>query len=130
MGQYKEIVYHLPEDKEVMEELTTLTDNFVETVKITHPQKYNSFIDQIKKLHTEHHFTSETLAEAYAHVAPHFNLEHTNKIAREEFEITFAKEPFNEYDFNFIMNEEYKIYNSLYNKAFCRQHLFLLLFLN
>lgn len=114
MGQYKELVYHLPEEREVMEELTTITDNFVETVRLTHPQKYNNFIEQVKKLHTSHHFTKETLEEAHKHVEPHYTIEHTNKVAREEFDITFSKEPFNEYDFNFVMNEKYKIYCSVY----------------
>ena len=115
MGKYKEIVYTLPEEREVMETLTDLTDTFVESVKLTHPQKYNSFLDSVKQLHSHHHFDDMLLKESRHHVHEHYTLVHSNKLAQEEFEVEFSKEPFNQYDFNFILNEMHKMYHNLYN---------------
>lgn len=118
MGAYKDLVHKLPEEREVMEHLTDVTDEFVESVKITHPQKYNNFIEKLKKIHSHNHFTKEYLQEIYLseNMEQYYSLDDTTKYAKEEFEIDFTKESFNEYDFNFAMNETHKVYKSIYNK--------------
>ena len=50
MGKYKDIVYTLPEEREIMEQLTDITDSLVESVRVTHPQKYSNFIMEVQKL--------------------------------------------------------------------------------
>ena len=118
MGAYHDIVHKLPEEREVMEKLTDMTDEFVESVRLTHPQKYNNFIDKVKKLQSHNHFSKESLEEAYKHenIEQLHSVEDTTNYAKKEFEIDFSKENFNQYDFNFIMNETSRIYSSIYNK--------------
>lgn len=114
MGKYSEIIHQLPEEKEVMEKLTELTDAFVESVKMTHPQKYNSFIEKIKKLHDDNHFDAETIETLKDELHAHWSVEDTTNYAKETYEIDFDKENFNEYDFNFIMNEMYRNFNVVF----------------
>ena len=117
MGKYKEWVHKLPEKQEVMEKLTDITDEFIETIKVIHPQKYNIFMDKVKQLYDEGHFTEEHLKHAKEITGDdHFSLEDTTKYAKEAYEIDFDKESFNEYDFNFIINEMYKIFNPIYKE--------------
>ena len=112
MGKYKEMIYKLPEEREVMELLTDITDNFVESIKVTQPQKYANLINRLKELTSEGHFTKEHL-EGIDHV--HYSLDHTTKIAEETYEVDFTKECFNEYDFNFTMNEMHKLFHSVFH---------------
>ena len=112
MGQYKEMVHKLPEDREIMEMLTDITDNFVESVKITQPQKYANLINKMKEISEEGHFTKDHL-EHIDH--GHFSTDFTTKLAEEIYEIDFTKEHFNEYDFNFIMNEMHKLFHPVYH---------------
>lgn len=114
MGKYKDMVYKLPEEREVMEHLTNITDEFVESVRVTHPQKYASFIEEVRSISSKHHFNKDTLEEAKRHVGNYFSLDVTSKFAKEEYEVDFSKENFNEYDLNFMMNEMYKTYNNVY----------------
>ena len=120
MGKYKDLVSKLPEEREIMEHLTIITDEFVESVRMAHPQKYNNFITEVQNISTKHHFNEEKLHEAYKHVGNHFNVEDTTRVAKEEFEIDFTKEAFNHYDFNFIMNEMYKTYCNVYQNETTR----------
>ena len=117
MGTYKDLVYNLPEEKEIMEELTIITDDFVESVKVTHPQKYNLFIEKIKNIKSTNHFNKESLEEAYkdGHIHQNYSLQDSNTYAQKELDIDFSKEPFNEYDLNYIMNYHYHNYNDIYN---------------
>ena len=114
MGNFSDIVHGLPEDREVMEELTTLTDNFIESVKATHPQKYTNFMQQIKSISIAHHFDEHSLKEALQPVGTHINHEESTKLAEVEFEVNFNKEPFNKCDFNFIMNYMYHLFHHVY----------------
>jgi hypothetical protein len=115
MGNYSDIVHSLPEDRDVMEELTTLTDTFIESVKATHPQKYTNFMQQLKGISTSHHFDEHSLKEALQHVGTYINHEESSKLAEVEFAVDFHKEPFNKCDFNFIMNYMYHQFHHLYN---------------
>ena len=114
MGKFKDIVHKLPEDREVMEELTDLTDEFVESIKVTHPQRYSNFIEKIKKLCDMGHFTEDILMEIKETMDDHYSLEDTTKYATETYEIDFDKESFNQYDLNFIMNEMYRLFHTIY----------------
>lgn len=114
MGKYKELVHKLPEEREVMEELTDMTDEFIESIKITHPQKYHNFVDKIKSLSDKGHFTEDLLHEIKEKRDDHYSLDDTTTFAKESYEIDFDKESFNEYDFNFIMNEMYNMFNPIY----------------
>ena len=116
MGKFKELVHKLPEEREVMESLTDMTDDFIESIKVTHPQKYNTFIDKIKTLSSWGHFTEDSFNEAKEALDDHYTLEDTTKFAKENYEIDFDKEYFNEYDFNFIMNEVYRLYHAIYQE--------------
>lgn len=113
MGKYKDWVHKLPQHKDTMIHLTDITDEFVEAVKITHPQKYTALISKLEKLCSEGHFTKEELEKLHD---LYFSIEDTTNYAKETYEIDFDKEQFNKYDFNFIMNEMYKIFNSLYHQ--------------
>ena len=114
MGKYKELVHKLPENKETMEFLTDLTDEFVESVRLTHPQKYTNFIEEIKEISSKHHFNEDKLKESEKHVNRYFDIIDSTNHAKEDFDIDFTKESFNKYDFNFILNEMYK--------TFCNVH--------
>lgn len=117
MGKYKEWVHKLPEKQEIMEKLTDITDDFVESIKITHPQKYNNFLDKVKQLYDEGHFTEDNLIKAKEITGnDHFTLEDTTKYAKEAYEINFDNESFNEYDFNFIVNEMYSLFHPIYKE--------------
>lgn len=118
MGMYRDLVLALPEETELMHELTNLTDEFVESIKVTHPQKYNMFMDKIKGIHSHNHFTEEKLEEVYSNgeLEEYYKLEHTTNLANKEFDIDFSKERFNEYDFNYIMNYHHNVYKTMHNK--------------
>ena len=118
MGMYKELVLALPEEYDVMHELTDMTDEFIESIKVTHPQKYNMFMDKVKTIKSHNHFTKEYLEEVYSHglLDEYYKLEHTTNYAHKEFDIDFSKEPFNEYDFNYMMNYHHNVYKSMHNK--------------
>lgn len=116
MGKYKELVHKLPEERKTMEDLTDITDEFIETIKITHPQKYNTFIEKVQVLLDEGHFTEEKLMEVKETSHDRFTVEDTTKYAKEGYEIDFSQECFNEYDFNFIMNEMYCIFKTIYHE--------------
>ena len=111
MGKYKEIVHKLPEDREVMEMLTDITDEFIESVKVTQPQKYSTLMNKLKALCECGHFTKEKYEELED---GHWTVEDTTNYAKEAYEVDFDKESFNEYDFNFIMNEMYKVFYPVY----------------
>ena len=116
MAKYKELVHTLEQEKEIMEILTDLTDEFVESVRVTHPQKYNAFIEKVTKLACKNHFNQETLKEVNNYVLQCYSVEDTTKYAQEEFEIDFNKECFNKYDFNFTINHIYHLFSSIYGK--------------
>ena len=118
MAVYKDLVYSLPEEKEIMQELTLITDEFVESIKVTHPQKYNNFIEKVKAIKSHNHFTKECLQEVYKHgkMEEHYKLEDTTNYAQKEFDIDFSRESFNIYDFNYIMNYHYHMYKSIHAK--------------
>ena len=117
MGIYSELVHKLPEEKEIMEQLTIITDDFAETVKISQPQKYNMFIEKVKHLHSNNHFSKETLDDAYKHkhIEQIYPVDVTTNFVTKEFDVDFSKEHFNEYDLNFIMNDMHKNFGSMYN---------------
>ena len=114
MGKYKDIVYTLPEEKEIMKQLTDITDSLVESVRVTHPQKYSNFIVEIQKLKHINHFDDMLLKESQQYVPLHFSLQTTNKMSHDHFEIDFSKESFNEYDLNFITNDMYYHFSNMY----------------
>lgn len=114
MGKYSDLIHQLPEERDIMEELTALTDEFVESIKITHPQKYNNFIEKIKKLGHHNHFDENTINEIKDIMNVHWSVDDTTNYAVEAYEINFDKENFNEYDFNFIMNEMYDTFNAVF----------------
>lgn len=109
MGKFKEHIYQL-ENVEDMQKVTEIIDEHLEKIKLCQPQEYAQIIDKIEKLVNENHFTEAVLLEAHEHVGNHFSLNASNMIAEDDFEIEFAKENFNEYDFNYVINYMYKIY--------------------
>lgn len=117
MAMYKDLVYSLPEERDIMEKLTVITDDFVESIKVTHPQKYNAFMDKVKGIKSSNHFSKDNLEEVYknGHLEEHYKLEDTNNYAQKEFDIDFSKESFNQYDLNYMMNYHYSVYKSIYN---------------
>ena len=114
MGKYKDLVHSLPEEREIMERLTDITDTLVESVRVTHPQKYSTFIMEVQNLKHMNHFNDALLKQSYHHVPAHFTLITTNKMATDNFDIDFAKESFNEYDLNFVTNEMYQHFSNMY----------------
>ena len=108
MGKYKELIHKLPEERETMELLTDITDEFVESVKITQPQKYANLMNKLKALATTGHFTKEIVESINDNW--HWTVEDTTNYVKQTYEVNFDKEPFNEYDFNFVMNDMYKLY--------------------
>ena len=117
MAVYKDLVHSLPEEREIMETLTDLTDEFIDSIKGSFPQKYTTFIDKVKHLKIPNHFTKDSLEEVYMNgiMEEHYLLEDTNNYAQKEFEIDFSKEHFNCYDFNYMMNYHYCIYKNIHN---------------
>lgn len=116
MGKYKELVHQLPEEKEVMEHLTDITDVFVESIKVTHPQKYSNFIQEIKKISSHNHFDEESIMDAKPHMSEKFKIEETNKMAVEMFDIDFEKESFSKQDFYYILNEMYCQFSNVFGE--------------
>lgn len=114
---YKEIVEKLPQETKTMQKLAQITDEFVESVKTTLPQKYADFIQKVQKLADGHHFTDQTLMDSYNHIPCHYDLDDTKRLAC-DFEIDFTKEIFNKYDFNYAINLMYHTFKALY----CEEH--------